>query len=154
MVRIRFVPLFFRFLLNDHIPRRIRERSGNRYLARSRYGSNWVAGTMSDRVVESMQEIVSELKKEQRRLFLYCVDGPRNTERNLQATSCSRTSGTGFHLQIHGRIITSRVNLGTAEPGHGGLKVTPMQNGRLLVQAHSYGSTENVRILLCILSCS
>ncbi len=29
------------------------------------------ADTMSDWVVESMQEIMSELKKEQRRLFLY-----------------------------------------------------------------------------------
>ena len=74
MVRIPFVPLFFCFLLNDHVPRRRRERSSNWYLARSRYGSNWVADTMSDRVVESMQEIVSELKKEQRRLFVYCVD--------------------------------------------------------------------------------
>jgi hypothetical protein len=38
------------------------------------------------------------------------------------------------------------VVLGTAEREHGGLKVTPMRNGSLLVQVHSYGSTENVSI--------
>ena len=75
MVRIRFFPLFFCFLLNYYVPRCRRERSSNWYLARSRYGSNWVANTMSDRAVESMQEIVSELKKEQRRSLLCCVDG-------------------------------------------------------------------------------
>jgi hypothetical protein len=73
MVRIRLVPSFLRFLLNVHIPRRRRERISNWYLARSRYGFNRLATTerMSDWVVECMQEIVSELKKEQRRLFLY-----------------------------------------------------------------------------------
>ena len=111
--------------------------------------------TMSDWVVESMQEIVGELKKEQRRFFLYrCPHRqPWNTERDLQATSCSKTSGSGFHLQIRGRIIPSPVNLGTAERGHGGLKVTPMRNGSVLVQAHCYGFMENVRISLCIPSC-
>ena len=113
---------------------------------------------MSDWVVESMQEIVSELKKEQRRPFLYRC--PRNTgqlgntKRDLQATSCSKRFGTGFHLQIRGRIITSRVNLDTLEREYGGLKVTPMQNGSLLVQAHSYGFVENVRILHCIFPCN
>jgi hypothetical protein len=38
------------------------------------------------------------------------------------------------------------VNLGTAEPEHGGLKVTPTQNGSLLVQVHCYGFMENVSI--------
>src|ERR1700679_4145611 len=108
---------------------------------------------MSDWVVESMQEIVSELKKEQRRLFLYRCPRrrPGNTERDLQATSCSKTSGTGFRLQIHGRTITSRVNLGIAEREHGGFMVTLMRNGSLLMQIHSYGSMENVSILRCIL---
>ena len=111
---------------------------------------------MSDWVVESMQEIVNELKKEQRVLFLYRCPRrqPGDTERDLQATSCSKTSGAGFHLQIRGRTTTSPVNLGTAERGHGGLKETPMRNGSLLVQAHSYGFMESVRILLCILSCN
>ena len=110
---------------------------------------------MSDRAVESMQEIISELKKEQRRLFsIRCLRRqPGNTERDLQATSCSKRPGTGYPLRTHGRIITSRVNLGTAEPEVGGWKVTPMQNGSLLVQAHYYGSTENVSIIRCILSC-
>jgi hypothetical protein len=111
---------------------------------------------MSDWVLESIQEIVSELKKEKRRLFLYRY--PRrdsgNTEHDLQATSYSRTSGTGFHLRIRGRTTTLPVNLGTAEREHGGLKVTAMRSGSLLVQAHSYGFMENVRISLCILSCN
>jgi hypothetical protein len=75
-----------------------------------------------------MQEIVSELKKEQRRLFLYRCPRrqPGNAERDLQVTSCNKTSGTGFHLRIRGRTITSRVNLGIVELVHGGLKVTLM----------------------------
>ena len=103
-----------------------------------------------------MQEIVSDLRKEQRMLFLYrCPRGqPGDTERDLQATSCSKTSGTGFHLQIRGGTIPSRVNLGKVEPEHGGFKVTPIRNGSLLVQAHSYGFMESVRISLCILSCN
>ena len=107
---------------------------------------------MSDWVVESMQKIVSELKKEQRGLFLYrCPHRqPGNTERDLQATSCSKTSEAGFHPQIRGRIITSRANLGKVEPGHGGSKVTLMQNGSLLAQILSYGSMENVSTLRCI----
>ena len=109
---------------------------------------------MSDWVVESIQEIVSELKKEQRRLFLYRCPRrqPGNTERDLQVTSYSKTSGTGFRPRIRGRIITSRVNLGIVELGHGGFKVTLTRNGSLPVQIHSYGSMENVSILRCILS--
>src|SRR5712672_2769474 len=96
--------------------------------------------TMSDWAVESMQEIVSQLNKEQRTLLLYrCLHRqPGNTKRDLQATSCSKTSGTGFHLQTHGRTTTSRVNLGIVGPGHGGFMVTLMLNGSLLVQIHSY----------------
>ena len=110
---------------------------------------------MSDAVAESMQEIVSELKKEQRRSFPY--RGPRrqpgNTERDSQATNCSKTSGTGCHLQIRGRTTISPANLGKVEQGHGGLKVILMQNGSLLlVQIHSYGSMENVSIFPCTLS--
>ena len=95
-----------------------------------------------------MQEIVSDLKKEKRRLFLYRCPRrqPANTERDLQVTSCGKTSGTGFHLPIRGRIITSRVNLGMAEPENGGLKVKLMRNGRFLVLVHSYGFMENVSI--------
>jgi len=40
------------------------------------------------------------------------------------------------------------VKLSTVEREHGGLKVTPMGSGRLLVQVHSYGSMENVSISL------
>jgi hypothetical protein len=109
---------------------------------------------MSDWVVESLQEIVSELKKEQRRLSTYrCLRRqPGNTEGNLQVTSCSKMSGTGFHLQTHGRIITSHANVGIVEPGHGGFEVTLTRNGSLLVQIQSYGYMENVSILCCILS--
>src|SRR6267154_4529146 len=111
---------------------------------------------MSDSVAESMQEIVSELKKEQRRLFLYRCPRrqPGNTERDIQATSYSKTSGTGFHLQTHGRIITSPVNVGIGEPELGGLKATLIRNGSLLVQVRSYGFMENVSISRCILSCN
>jgi hypothetical protein len=38
------------------------------------------------------------------------------------------------------------VNLGIADPGHGGLKVTLTRNGNLPVQVPSYGLTENVSI--------
>ena len=109
---------------------------------------------MSDWVVESLQEIVSELKKEQRRLFLHrCLCGqPGNAESDLQGTSCSKMSGTGFHLQTRGRTMTLRTNLGMVEPGHGGFKVILMRNGSPLVQIQSYGSTENVSILRRIIS--
>jgi hypothetical protein len=114
------------------------------------------ADIMSDWAVESMQEIVSELKKEQRRLFLYrCPHRqPGNTERDLQATSCSKTSGTGFHLRTHGRIITSPANLGIVEPELGGLKATLIRNGSLLVQVRSYGFMGNVSISRRIFSCN
>ena len=56
-------------------------------------------------------------------------------------------SGTGFHLRTLGRIITSPVVLGIAERERGGLKVTLMLNGSLLVLVHSYGYMENVSIL-------
>jgi hypothetical protein len=62
-------------------------------------------------------------------------------------TRCDGTSGAGFHHQIPGKITTLLVNLGIAEPGHGGSKVTLMRNGNLLVQVLSYGFMENVRIL-------
>ena len=103
-----------------------------------------------------MQEIVNKLKKEQRKLFLYqCLRRHfGNTERDLQAIRCSKMSGSGLHLQIRGRIITLRVNLGTAEREHGGFKGTLMRNGSLLAQARYYGFTENVRTSLCILSCN
>ena len=101
-------------------------------------------------MLESLQEFVSGLKKEQRGLFLCLCRQPGNTERDLQATNCSKMSGTGFHLQTHGRIITLHANLGIVEQGHGGLKVTLMWNGSLLVQIHFYGSMENVSILHCI----
>ena len=128
----------------------------SRALGMTLIGWRQSADTMSDWVVESMEEIVSELKKEQRRLFLYRCQGrqPGNTKHGLQATNCSKRSGIGFHLQIHGRITTSPVNLGTAEREHGGLKVTRMRIGSLLVQAHSYGFMGNVRISHCIFSCN
>ena len=77
-----------------------------------------------------------------------------DTEYDLQATSCSRTSGTGFHLQTRGGTITSPVNLGIVEPELGGLKVTLIRNGSLLVQVLSYGFTENVSISRRFLFCN
>jgi hypothetical protein len=111
---------------------------------------------MSDWVVESMQEIVSELKKEQRGLLLCRCPRrqPWNTERDLQVTSCSKTSGTGFHLQTRGRIITSLVNVGIVEPELGGLKATLILSGSLLVRVRSCGFMENVSISRRILSCN
>ena len=102
---------------------------------------------MSDWVVESLLGVVSGLKKEQRRLFLRGLGTLRLTERDLQATSCSKMSGTGFHLLTRGRTTALRANLVIVEPEHGGLKVTLMWNGSLLVQSHFYGSMENVSIL-------
>src|SRR5882757_3143939 len=97
--------------------------------------------TVSDWLVETMQEIVSELKKEQRGLSLYRCSRrqPRNAEHDLQATSCSKTSGTGSHLLTLGRTLPSPVNLVMAEAEHGGSKVTPMRNGSLPVQTLCYG---------------
>jgi hypothetical protein len=111
---------------------------------------------MSDWVVECMQEIVSELKKEQRKLFLYRCPRiqPGNTEHDLQATSCSKTSGTGFHLQTHGRTTTSPVNLAIVEPELGALKATIIRHGSLLVQVRSCGFMESVSSSCRILSCN
>ena len=113
------------------------------------------ADTVSDLVVESMQEIVSELKKEQRGFYRCLRRQPGNTDCDLQATSCSKTSGTGFHLQTHGRITTLPVNVGIVEQELGGLTATLIRNGSLLVQVRSYGSMENVSISRrSILSCN
>jgi hypothetical protein len=103
-----------------------------------------------------MQEIVSELKKEQRTLFLYRCPRrqPGNTERELQATSCSKTSGTGFHLQTHGRTTTSPANLAIVEPELGALKAMLIRHGNLLVQVRSCGFMESVSVSRRILSCN
>jgi hypothetical protein len=53
-------------------------------------------------------------------------------------------SGSGFHLQIPGRITTLLVNLGIADLEHGGFKVTHTRNGNLLVRVLSCGLMENV----------
>jgi hypothetical protein len=58
----------------------------------------------------------------------------------------SETFDTGFHLQTLGKTTTSHVNLGIAEPEHGGLKVTLMRNGSLVVLVPSYGYMENVSV--------
>ena len=67
-------PVLPLLLLNVYIPRRRRERMAtgiSRALGMDLIGWRRSADAMSDWVVESMQEIVSELRKEQRRLFLY-----------------------------------------------------------------------------------
>jgi hypothetical protein len=68
-----------------------------------------------------------------------------NTEPNLQVINYDGIFGSGFHLQIRGRITSWLVNPGMTEPEHGGLKVTLTQNGSHLVP--SYGFMENVGIL-------
>jgi hypothetical protein len=70
-----------------------------------------------------------------------------NIKHHLQVTSYGRTFGSGFHLQIPGKITILLVNLGTVEPERGGFKVTLMRNGNHLVQVPSYGLMENVSIL-------
>jgi hypothetical protein len=55
---------------------------------------------------------------------------------------------TGSRLQTLGKITTSHVNLGIAKPEHGGLKVTLMRNGSLLVLVPFYGCMENVSVSL------
>ena len=103
---------------------------------------------MSDWVIESIQETLSKMNEEKRGLSsipnVPINDG--NTERHLQATSCNRTFGNGFHLQIPGRITTLVANLDTVERERGGFKVTHMQNGNLLFQVPSYGFMENVSV--------
>ena len=74
------------------------------------------------------------------------------TESDLQVTRYDRTSGSGCHLQIPGRITISLLNLDIADPEHGGLKVTLMPNGNLPVQVPPYGLTENVSTLSSNLS--
>ena len=104
--------------------------------------------TLSDWVIESIQEILSKMNEEKRGLSpipnVPINDG--NTERHLQAISCSRTFGNGFHLQIPGRITTLVANLDTVERERGGFKVTHMQNGNLLFQVPSYGFMANVSV--------
>ena len=101
---------------------------------------------MSDRVIESIQEIVSKMNKAERGLFHILCQTTGGAERDLQVTNCDRTSGNGFRHQIRGRITTSPMNLGIAEREHGGFTVTPTRNGNLLVQVPSYGLMENVTI--------
>src|SRR5258708_7647679 len=86
------------------------------------------------------------MNEAERGLFLICnvLIDDQGVEPDLQVTRCDVTSGTGFHLQIPGRITTLLVNLGIADPEHGGFKVTLTRNGSLLVQVPSYGLMENV----------
>jgi hypothetical protein len=65
-----------------------------------------------------------------------------------QAITYSMRFDDGFRLQTPGKITTLHINLGIAEPEHGGLKVTLMRNGSLLVLVPSYGFMENVGISL------
>jgi hypothetical protein len=102
---------------------------------------------MSDWVIESIQGIVSKANKAERELFPISSCSVRNdqdTEHNFQVTKCDGMSGTGFSLQIRGRITTLLVSLGTEDLEHGGFKVTLMRSGSLLVQVLFYGLMENV----------
>jgi hypothetical protein len=106
------------------------------------------ADTMSDWVTVSIQGIVSKVNKAERASFLFVMSSDdQGTEPDLQVTRCDGMSGTGFSLQIPGRITILPVNLGTEDLGRGGFKVTLMRNGNLLVQVLSCGLMENVSIL-------
>ena len=54
--------------------------------------------------------------------------------------------GHGFHLQTLGKITLLFINLVIEDLEHGGFKVTLTPNGKLQVQATSYGLMENVCI--------
>jgi hypothetical protein len=79
------------------------------------------AGTVADWMIESIQEIVSKMNKAERALFPICngLLDDQGTEPDFQVTTCDVTSGTGFHLQIPGRITILLVNLDIADPEHG-----------------------------------
>ena len=94
-----------------------------------------------------MQEIVSKMNKAERKLFGIFSETTGGTERDLQVTRCDGTSGTGFHLQIPGRITTWPINLAIVDRDPGGLRATPTQNGNIPAQVRSYGLMENVSIL-------
>ena len=74
MVRIRSAPFFLRFLLDVNISADTDSDNTttgiSRTLGMALIGWPQSIDTMSDWVVESLQEIVSELKKEQRTSFL------------------------------------------------------------------------------------
>jgi hypothetical protein len=63
-----------------------------------------------------------------------------------QARGYNETFDSGSHLQTLGKTTTSHVNLGIAEPEHGGLNVALMRNGSLLVLVPSYGFMGNVSV--------
>ncbi len=84
-------------------------------------------------------------------IFNVCIED-RGAESNLQVTKCVETSGIGFHLRTHGKITRLPANPSMMGPEHGGFKVKLMRNGSLLVQAPSYGFTENVGICSLIVS--
>ena len=108
-------------------------------------GWQQVAVPMFDWMIESEQALSKEDKEKRGYFQSLSALTKGNTELNLQATNCDRIFGSGFHLQIHGRITNWLMNPGMAEPEHGGLKVTLTQNGSH--PAPSYGSMENVSIL-------
>ena len=56
-------------------------------------------------------------------------------------------SGSGFRPPTPGRIITSHVNVGIVELGHGGFKERLIRSGKILAQVPSYGFAENVGIM-------
>ena len=96
------------------------------------------AHELSDWMVDSIQEIVGKIKTKQnvRISYLRCISTTVGTDPDFQpeVTRREKTSSTGFHHQIHGKFTLSPVNLGMAEPEHGGFEVKLTQNGLLLTQ--------------------
>ena len=109
------------------------------------------AGGISDRVLETMQDIVSRMNKTERELSSISKglisDRPGTTEPASQGTSYSRTFENGFPHQIRGKTTKSLVSLAIVELQHGGCKILLSRNGNLLVQVPSYGFMENVGAL-------
>ena len=74
-------------------------------------------------VIVALHQMLSEMNKMKRLLFLYLgLSSPRLTE-TLQVTNCKETSNIGFPLPTHQRTMTSfgrRTTLGLL---HGSLRV-------------------------------
>ncbi|SRR6266851_6805592 len=86
------------------------------------------------------------MNRSKRQLFISLTMLPiRNTETVSQVTRYNKTCEIGSLHLIHGKITTSLKNL-TLGPPPGSSSATPSRSGSSLVQAPSYGFTENLGI--------
>jgi hypothetical protein len=100
---------------------------------------------MSDRALEILHQMASDMNKWNRQLFPNLVITARNHVVIVwQVKSCNKISAVGSLRPTHGKITILPVDHGIPGPGRGSLKAIRSQSGRHPDQVHFYGSMANV----------